>query len=375
MALEDSGLSLSVAGLVRWLNQIDYSTVVRTVRYDEAMLAAVDGKLIGYRMSKTPLGLRLKASGELLDALTEDGAKGCIIHAHGLWLMPNVYPSWAKRRSPGKVKLIHSAHGMLGTPALKFSRMRKRAFWLLLQRRALETADCLHATAPSEYEEFRALGLRAPVAIIPHGIDLPNISDVPRSTGQTRTMLSLGRIHHKKGLDRLVQAWARLEPRFPDWQLRIVGPAERGHDAELRGLVGQLGLQRLSIEGPVYGDAKTALYRTADVFVLPSLHENFSMTVAEALSAEVPVISTNGAPWSGLDAERCGWWIQQGVDALTQTLGNAMLLPRSELIAMGARGRQWMARDFGWRKAAEEMGEVYSWLTGGGPKPATVRTG
>jgi glycosyltransferase involved in cell wall biosynthesis len=375
MALEDSGLSFSVAGLVRWLNQIDHSTLVRTVKYDDTMLAAVDGKLVGYKMRNSSLGMRLKASSELLHALTDDGARGSIIHAHGLWLMPNVYPSWAKRQSPGKVKLMHSAHGMLGRPALKISWLRKRAFWLLLQRRALETADCLHATAPSEYEEMRALGLRAPIAIIPHGIDLPDISHLPRPTGQERTILSLGRIHQKKGLDRLIQAWARLEPRHPEWRLRIVGPGERGHDTELRGLVERLGVQRLSIESPVYGDAKTAVYRTADMFVLPTLHENFSMTVAEALSAEVPVISTNGAPWSGLKTERCGWWIEQGVESLAQAMDHAMRLPRSELHAMGARGRQWMARDFGWRKVAQDMGDVYSWLTGGGPMPRTVRSG
>jgi glycosyltransferase involved in cell wall biosynthesis len=262
---------------------------------------------------------------------------------------------------------------MLGGPALKISRLKKRVFWMLLQRAALEAADCLHATATAEYEEIRSSGLVAPVAIIPNGIDIPDILRLPRPSGRMRTILSLGRIHPKKGLDRLVYAWANLEREFPDWNVRIVGPAERRHDSELRSLAAHLGLQRLTIEEPVYDELKTAIYRVSDLFVLPTLNENFAVTVAEALAAEVPVIATNGAPWAGLETERCGWWIEQGVEALEQALARAMRLPRSELNAMGASGRRWMVRDFGWDKVAREMSSVYSWLIHGGPPPPTVR--
>jgi glycosyltransferase involved in cell wall biosynthesis len=287
--------------------------------------------------------------------------------------MPNIYPAWAKRRWPGTAKLVHSPRGMLGEPALNISKLKKRVFWTLLQRAALEAADCLHATADSEYEEIRASGLAAPIAVIPNGIDIPEIGGHPRPSERLRVILSLGRIHPKKGLDRLVCAWANLEREFPDWCVRIVGPAERGHDAELRELTNRLGLQRVTIEEPVYGDAKTAIYRASDLFILPTLNENFAVTVAEALAAEVPVISTNGAPWAGLETERCGWWIEQGADPLTQAMAHALSLPRSELYAMGARGRTWMARDYGWDKVAREMGTVYAWLSHGGPPPPTVR--
>lgn len=374
MALEDGGPSYSVSALVRSLNRLNHSSIIRTVKYDNSNMNAVNGELVGYRMHGTSIGLKLKASTALRDALTDDGEAGAIFHAHGLWLMPNVYPAWVKQRWPGRVRLVHSVHGMLGGPALKISTLKKRVFWMLLQRAALSAADCLHATAEAEYEEIRARGLRAPVAIIPHGIDMPDISDLARPTARERTILSLGRIHPKKGLDRLVRAWASLECDHPDWRVRIVGPAERGHDTELRGMITRLGIQRMSVEGPVYGEARTVLYRAADVFVLPTLHENFSMTVAEALASEVPVISTKGAPWQGLETERCGWWIEQDTGALAKALVQAMRLPRSELFLMGERGRSWMARDFGWRSIAKEMSEVYTWLSGRGPMPQSVRS-
>jgi glycosyltransferase involved in cell wall biosynthesis len=320
-----------------------------------------------------PLGKVLRASPSLRKALMADARAGRILHAHGLWLMPNVYPAWVKQGSGGSVSIVHSPRGMLGRAALKISACKKRPFWRLLQRSALEAADCLHATAPSEHEEIRISGLTNPVAIIPNGIDLPNLDAIPRSKGHDRVALSLGRIHPKKGLDRLVRAWAQIEHEFPSWSLRIIGPAEISHDKELRCMAQSLGAERISIEGAVYGEAKAIAYCSADLFVLPTLSENFAITVAESLAAKVPVVSTKGAPWAGLETERCGWWIDHGVEPLAAALRTAMAMPREELHTMGARGRAWMARDFSWDRIARHMLDVYVWLKVGGEPPGTVR--
>ena len=174
--------------------------------------------------------------------------------------------------------------------------------------------------------------------------------------------MSLGRIHPKKGLDRLVRAWAKVEAAHPEWRLRIVGPDELGHAGELAALAAELKTQRVSIEDSVAGDAKTAAYREADLFVLPTLNENFAITVAEALAAGTPVIATKGAPWRGLQSEGCGWWIDHGVEPLAAALANAMAMRREALQAMGAKGRAWMARDFSWDRVAHDMLDVYRWL-------------
>lgn len=292
-----------------------------------------------------------------------------ILHSHGLWLMPNIYPAWAARR--GGVRLVASPRGMLGAEALAFSRLRKRAFWRLFQARALREAACLHATSEAELDDIRAAGLVNPVAVIPNGVDLPEPASSDPSG--SRTVLSLGRIHPKKGLDTLVRAWARVEAGHPDWRLRIVGPAELGHDHDLTALGASLNLRRMSIEGPAYGPARLAAYREADLFVLPTRHENFANTVAEALAAGLPVISTKGAPWAGLETEGCGWWIDHGHEPLAATLSAALALPCETLGAMGAKGRAWMARDFSWDRVADQMLAVYAWLARGGQRPNTVR--
>ena len=81
---------------------------------------------------------------------------------------------------------------------------------------------------------------------------------------------------------------------------------------------------------------------------------------------------TKGAPWKGIDSHGCGWWIEHGVDALVVALRNAMSLPRAVLDEMGARGVEWVKRDYSWDAIAKQMAAVYQWLECGGDSPETV---
>ena len=75
------------------------------------------------------------------------------------------------------------------------------------------------------------------------------------------------------------------------------------------------------------------------------------------------MISTKGAPWSGLEREGCGWWVDHGVDALATALRAAMAMSPDALGSMGLRGRKWMTRDFAWDRVARDMLDVYSWIS------------
>jgi glycosyltransferase involved in cell wall biosynthesis len=321
--------------------------------------------------STIPVLRGLRVSSALSSELAREAIRSDVIHNHGLWLMPNVYAGWVASRA--RTPLMVAPRGMLGAAALQFSRMKKVLFWQFLQGPAIRCAACFHATSGQEYEDIRAYGLTNPVAIIPNGIDLPvSHGRAVRGGAGDRVALSLGRIHPKKGLDRLVRAWAKVEAAYPGWRLRIVGPPELEHDAQLRALAAALKLSRVSIEPAIYGEEKNAAFEEADFFVLPTLNENFAMTVAESLAAGTPVICTKGAPWARLEPERCGWWIDHGIEPLAVALSGAMAMPREELSAMGRRGRAWVARDFGWDGIASKMAAVYRWLSGKVDRPECV---
>jgi glycosyltransferase involved in cell wall biosynthesis len=313
----------------------------------------------------------LRFSSQLHSALKDPSRAADFVHVHGLWLMPNIYAGRVAAKL-GKL-LIVSPRGMVAPAALQYSKWKKRLFWKLFQGPAYSQAACWHATSAMEADEIRAFGIRAPVAVIPNGVHAPDLPQA-KQLRDKRSVLSLGRIHPMKGLDKLIAAWTRIAARHPEWELEIIGPDEGGHAAELLSLAARLASPRVKIRGALYGEEKWWALRDADLFILPSLSENFGLTVAESLAAGTPVIASKGTPWDGLIERRCGWWVDRDVEALASALDLAMALPGEELIAMGARGREWIARDFSWTKVAQEMLSVYKWLANAGPRPSTVQT-
>jgi glycosyltransferase involved in cell wall biosynthesis len=171
----------------------------------------------------------------------------------------------------------------------------------------------------------------------------------------------------------LLRAWAAASSTLPDWTLRLVGPSERGFGEDMERLAKALRLERIEFAGPLTGVRKWREYDAADLFVLPTHSENFGIVVAEALASGVPVITTTAAPWRGLEAERCGWWIRDDVDALAATLKSACSLSSDRLREMGTRGKTWMQRAYSWPAVGREILAVYEWLTHGGEMPASVR--
>ncbi|MDR9395515.1 MAG: glycosyltransferase [Roseovarius sp.] len=292
-----------------------------------------------------------------------------VVDVQGLW----TYPSLANLRHHRRhgTPYVVTPRGMLDPWARARSRWRKRAVRLWFEDAHLVHATCLRATAEMEAEHFRSIGLTNPIAIVPNGVDVPEHLP-PRPRDDRRRLLFLSRIHPKKGLPHLLRAWARLEAERPDWELVIAGPDEGGHTAKMQRLARSLHLDRVTFYDAVHSAEKSALYRSADAFVLPTHAENFGLVIAEALAHEVPVITTRHAPWPGLPDHDCGWWIDLDDRPLHAALAGATALPRAALHEMGARGRTWMQQDFGWDGVAEQMLKVYQWVGDGGTRPTFI---
>jgi len=312
---------------------------------------------------------RFAVSSDMMRAMRHAAGEVDVLHNHSLWSMVNVASGVVNFGR--KAKLVTSPHGTLSTWALNRRRVIKRILWPA-QRLALTRADLIHVTSEDEYQEVRALKLRVPVAIVPNGIDIPEASVAVRAEAM-RTLLFLSRIHPKKGIDTLLCAWQRLERHHPNWRLEIVGAGEAEHVAHVKALAARLDVQRVVFTGPAYGAAKDAAYDGASLFVLPTYSENFAMVVAEALARGCPAVVTHGAPWSGLESEQCGWWIENDLDVLHATLDHALALTPESLAIMGRNGRRWMGRDFGWSTIAGQLHAAYHWIVFGGSPPDCVR--
>jgi len=300
-----------------------------------------------------------------------DKQQQLIFHDHGIWLPCNHAVAVTSRNL--KIPRLVSPHGMLEPWAWQYKAWKKRIAWFLFQYRDLKTAQVLHATAESEAINLRKFFPNLPIAMIPLGIDLPptSVFHSPLPEKQKKTLLFLSRIHEKKGLLNLVEAWARLQPK--NWQLVIAGPSEKGYQGVIEKRIQELKLtETISFPGEVVGDSKWQLYHQADLFVLPTLSENFGIVVAEALACKTPVITTKGAPWSDLEEYRCGWWIELGVTPLVDALQEAMLLSDIERVEMGRRGRSLVETKYTWEQTAQQMLEVYRWMLGQKEQPACI---
>jgi len=295
-----------------------------------------------------------------------------LLHSHGLWHPGN---HWATQLAAKcAIPLICQPRGMLEPWAVAHRAWKKRLALLLFQRTDLERVRAFIATSDMEAESIRGLGLRQPVAVIANGVDFPDKQSEPQAVQKTlereRVLLFLSRIHPKKGVIDLVRAWAQCAA--PGWRLILAGPDEGGHLREVLQQVEQLGIVgRVEYVGELQGEAKAAMYRSADLFVLPSYSENFGMVIAEALSFGIPVITTRSTPWPGLISHNCGWWVETGVEPLIGALREAMALSDQDRLEMGKRSESY-ASEFQWSNAARQTDEFYRWLLGQGDRPAFV---
>ena len=319
------------------------------------------------------------------------GSAADLIHVHGIWQDSQ----WAamQHQKKGGVPVVVSPRGMLDPWAVENSAWKKKLVEKLFARRALEQATCIHALCQSELESIRAYGLKNPVALIPNGVELPNIDASnlkPQASNRKKQLLFLGRIHPKKGLRELISGWAKaksLTPNaFSDWQLLIAGWDDGNHLAGLKQLASQLGLSwsdeaspsdlgpptsDLCFLGSKFGDEKETLLRNMDAFILPSFSEGLPMSVLEAWSYGLPVLMTDfcNIP-EGFSAE-AALRIEPNSASIAQGLVQLEAISASDLSSMGDNGRKLVERQFTWGTIAQDMKAVYEWCLGG-EKPTCI---
>ncbi|MGA7713400.1 MAG: glycosyltransferase [Rhizomicrobium sp.] len=281
-----------------------------------------------------------------------------ILHDNGLWLRHN-HRLAALASHRGLARVV-STRGMLEPWARNHKKWKKDLAWALYQRRDLMRAQAIHATAASEAQNVARLNLNVPVHMIPNGVDIPDLP-VRKSAGTDvtpRTALFLGRLYPVKGLPMLIEAWNCVRPH--GWRLVLAGPDEAGHRAVLEALIRNAGLTEIiSFAGPLAGPAKLECLAGADLFILPSFSESFGIAIAEALAHGLPVLTTHGTPWPMLRERSCGWTIEATVDGIADGLRIATSQDPKLLKAMGAKGRAWMASEFGWENVARQFIATY----------------
>ena len=276
-----------------------------------------------------------------------------VVHLQAVYSFPTL-PTLLACRLLGR-PLVWSPRGALqrwtGT-----TRARAKAVWEQASRLVAPARLRLHVTSEDEAEASQRRLPNVRTQVIPNGMDVPaQVEHVP-GDGVLR-LLFLGRLHPIKALENLLDACQLLDQRGVVWQLTVAGTGEPAYQERLCERARQAGLAgRVRWAGQVSDAAKPGLFAETDVLVLPSHTENFGMVVAEALGHAVPVIASRGTPWARLEEIGCGLWTDNSAAALAAAVDRLRRMPRRE---MGARGRAWIAREFGWDSVARSMLALY----------------
>jgi len=293
-----------------------------------------------------------------------------IIHVHTLCNPVNmvVRRECARHRRP----YVLMPHGMLDPYSLTVRRWRKFLYLLAIERKNILAADRLIYTTAEEARLARNKLVSLPKGVvIPLGADAPNqnceelasrfFERFPKARGR-RQLLFLGRLHFKKGLDRILMALPSMVRNVPNVLCTIVGDGSPDFQVALARVIAAQHLEDyVLMTGRLEGALKWGAYASAELFLLPSRQENFAITVAESMQMGVPVIISNRVnTWpyvreagAGLilDEDRIEGYLEKAIISLLQD-GD-----RREL--MGKCGQQYARKNLTWAKAAVRLLKCY----------------
>jgi poly(glycerol-phosphate) alpha-glucosyltransferase len=268
---------------------------------------------------------------------------------------------------------------MLDAWALRHAGWKKAIAARLYENAHLRGASCLHALCEAEATGIRSLGFTNPIAVIPNGVTLPHLATEPDPApwhalvpADARIMLFLGRLHPKKNLTALIDAW-RDQADDTGWHLVIAGWDQGGYSRTLARAIEKRRLTgRVHLIDPLFGHDKDAALRRAQGFVLPSLSEGLPMSVLEAWSYGLPILQTDACNlpegFNAAAAER----LSLNPHDMARDLSRFLNKDLAELQQMGRNGRALVERKFSWSSAAGAFLSVYGWLVNGAERPSTV---
>jgi glycosyltransferase involved in cell wall biosynthesis len=239
---------------------------------------------------------------------------------------------------------------------------KKRIFWKFLAQPQLLNSSVVHAITPLEAKCLSRLLPGSKIVVIPNAIDLDS-TQLVSSTSREPTLLFLGRIEPKKGVDILIRAFAQSRL-TSDWCLEVVGPSwSDAYMQALKCLVDQTGLSgRVHFRGPLFGAEKQKLLDSAWLMVVPSHSEVVGLVNLEAGSHWLPSITTHQTglvDWM----EGGGILINPDVDELAKAIVAASSWSAAEQRARGVASRQLVERRYSWAAVTPMWQALYSDLS------------
>lgn len=294
-----------------------------------------------------------------LISLMEKNIEVC--HIQGIWQ----YPSYITAKQARKLNkpYIITPRGMLYPQAVASgNKILKKLFLKAHLMNDLQKAACIHATCTEEMQYLRDLGIKSPIAVIPNPVDHEPYINLEIPLKSSFRIGYLGRLHPRKKVEVLIEAWAKIDTHQENDELIIIGDGDQIYVNKLKKLVAEKKLTNVKFTGFLKGKEKDYTIQSLSLLAVPSDFENFGMIIAEALVLGVPVIASKGTPWQELEVYECGFWINNTVDDFFNTFMKAKSISPSELHTMGLRGRELISDHYSIDAIGKKLKKMYEWV-------------
>ena len=299
-----------------------------------------------------------------------------IVHVHTLWSPLNVAARYACRKLDKPYVLM--PHGMLDPYSLSLKALKKSLYLKLFEGPNIAGAQRMIYTTSEEERLANLAALRLPRgAIVPLGArasanskgDLQHnfLEQYPQAEGKRR-LLFLGRVHHKKGVDRILNCLQRVRQTIPKVLLIVAGTGELKYQEHVRQLVTSLELDdHVMFTGHLDGEDKWASFAASELFLLPSRQENFAITVAEAMQMGVPVVITDKVnTWPYVEEAGAGLVLaERDIDALFPRAIETLLTDDATRAKMAAQGSRYARDRLTWHASAQKLLACYDRVVSG----------
>jgi glycosyltransferase involved in cell wall biosynthesis len=315
-------------------------------------------------------GGQLHFSRQMRLAIKHDLRQFDIVHLHELRTIPNAYV-WYYSRKYG-VPYVIQPHGQIVYHDYEsmFKRTSKQAFDRAISIKLTEDAAKLLALTNTEKDQLTDFGIKQEkIEIIPNGINTADYDPLPIK-GQFRenyeiainekVVLYLGRLHKRKRIDKLIDAFVEVKEAFENTKLVIAGPDE-GSLSALEKQAHDCGLTDDTIfTGLLDNSAKPCAYVDADVSVLPAMNEAFGITILESILCGTPVItSAEGGCGELLRSMGCDRLAQ--FDDIKMLSKNIKYILRHQIEGenLVKMGRRYILENLTWSRIAGKVETLY----------------
>lgn len=287
-----------------------------------------------------------------------------IAHIHSFWSISTVaIYFWALTN---KKAFIISTNGMMNDWALSQSGLKKKIFLSLIFKKVLNNAKAVIINSKSERLYLEGKGWNKNLFVIPNGVNIPSFEqEFATNTSNKKALLFLSRIHEKKGIELLLNAWSEVyqETQENNWQLFVVGfldPEKNAYEKYIAGKIkSEPGLSNVYMSEGKFGHEMWDQYYASDAFILPTFSEGSAMVVLNAWTAGKLCLTTIESNLEiGLD-KRCTILIEPEIDSIKNGILKLMNLSDAQIIKFGQVGKKIVQENYTWQKIATKHIEIY----------------